>query len=625
MKLKEEKALYELILRITEYQKGFLKYNMEEVIKKWSSNKAEVLNVGVSIRNTYALQRLQYLNDRLKDLYFITEYFNKNISFKSKKYKEEFIKLTLLIKVPHILITIYKSLLNFISYFYDLETKDEQLNEEGVINYLSLKNNYIAEQLRRFITSKNIKDLKALVLQEENAYLLMDKIITSKEGERRSLQVLKNYDNFEENISRISDFFIKDLKEFMDIFINKTSDPNNKNIGYSSVNDLTIQENMSSKNFIGVIPKDIKIKEKIVYIKIYNLKLDLIKVLTYPRFAIYQNISYREDSEKMYRDSTKVSKTVQLSTGTPTSIKKEIFPPIEGEMLWTHTLVLKKNKFENIQTIVKEITLILSLFNENTVYSKYSYLHNSHKTSCYRALDQRDYEANLNLAINNLHKKEGKKRKMILGLLSEYANAKQPDSLPNIFTKLWGIIDKLSTFYEKKKTNIQEDSDERKIINQVEKIINSNDKLKNSNLSETLHREYSLRQDYKNYFYKQLKIHKILGLPFSQIWKVIDALYKRRSNLIHTADQYINPLDKSFIYDYLFISNLVFLALCHELGIEPKYTLDIIKGELKGFITDKDYYPKKHKEEKAREKHIDEVLEVMSGKKKLKPGESISF
>ena len=486
MKLKEEKALYELILRITEYQKGFLKYNMEEVIKKWSSNKAEVLNVGVSIRNTYALQRLQYLNDRLKDLYFITEYFNKNISFKSKKYKEEFIKLTLLIKVPHILITIYKSLLNFISYFYDLETKDEQLNEEGVINYLSLKNNYIAEQLRRFITSKNIKDLKALVLQEENAYLLMDKIITSKEGERRSLQVLKNYDNFEENISRISDFFIKDLKEFMDIFINKTSDPNNKNIGYSSVNDLTIQENMSSKNFIGVIPKDIKIKEKIVYIKIYNLKLDLIKVLTYPRFAIYQNISYREDSEKMYRDSTKVSKTVQLSTGTPTSIKKEIFPPIEGEMLWTHTLVLKKNKFENIQTIVKEITLILSLFNENTVYSKYSYLHNSHKTSCYRALDQRDYEANLNLAINNLHKKEGKKRKMILGLLSEYANAKQPDSLPNIFTKLWGIIDKLSTFYEKKKTNIQEDSDERKIINQVEKIINSNDKLKNSNLSETL-------------------------------------------------------------------------------------------------------------------------------------------
>lgn len=582
---------------------------------EFQSGSRKFLNYGRYTRILASLPRLSYLTDRLRDLNFITIHLDEKLALSNNQYDKKYINSYLFLDIPSTIKTVVNSLLNFISYYYDLDSKDRELNSEEVLNYLSIVDKGLAKSLELFLSNEYIKGLNDSCLSIENAYIGMNRLSNGRKGKKRKIQIFFDHDNHSQKMLDLVNLTLTKLSNFTKVFEENFTKSKTESEGYSSPNDIFTKIDPETKLLKGSQSKQQNEEANILYLKIFNLFGEFPPTIEYPTFSIYKNITYERAEEKLYRPSKSVRRTIDLTTKKPVKVEEVIYPVSGGEMLWTNTLKIDKKGIKNFKRFKEDLSLILSLFNKNAVFIDEEHLHYSHKGSSHTYLKTQDYRLSLGKALSNLHKKGNKTQTLIRGLLRDYKEIKQPQSFTSDFIKLWNIIDKLGTYsFIKPKTKDRVHNALDKAIN----FINSEVALKELNLSQPLKYLYSISKQNEQLFKNTLQIHKLLDIDYSVFKSEVKILYGYRSQLVHTPDIHLNKaLDKDIVYHYFFLYNLVFLIFLKLLNITPQFTYPDLVKDMVGFLNDKNYYEALSQEKERSSQEFQKMFDALSGKTPL--------
>ncbi len=576
----------------------------------------EKLNINKFVRNQASLQRIIYLRDRIKDLNFSVKHINGELPLSNEMYSKDFVKGFLLLDLINHIYTIKYSMLNFIAYFFDLGVKDEEIQVEEIINELALRDTTIAEYLKLFLLTENQQQIQILLNRFQKGYLNMTKAQTSiEEDGTKKISIIPRDNSPIPELFKAVNIFLGEFYIFSERLLKLLEERYSYKGGFISIKDTFLKSDLSTGLLINIKDRGLDSKSKILLYKLYNFEIDGFPYISASRFRIVKNLTYDQDMRFFYKPTKTSKRSVDISLGIPAEIKEEIFPPSEGRMIWTHTLELNSQKVEQPLEFLEEISLILSLFNRNAIFSERNYIYNSHKGRSYNSLYSFEYAKYLNPSITNLHRKGKNFRLFIKGLLRDYRDSKQPHSLASSYVELWGIIDKLGAYFTPSRRKGEGDLEFKKII----EIINKVPEFKNSNMRNALEYEHSINYQNKELFKNHSKIIKSLGLNFQNFNKRYSKAYSYRSKIIHNgADHLEVGFNNELIPYYFFVSNLVFSMLLELLSVCPQDTTKLVSSEIKGFVEDTLYYDKKQKKLKESNENFEKMLLDFSGQRKAK-------
>lgn len=584
-------------------------------------------------RNMLASQRLFSVLDRIKDMVFSLEYLNGRFELDNPKAGRKFLESYVVRSLVALDIQIVNGMINFLSHFFDLHTRDKRIDRLEFLNLLWLKDHTLCLEIEQLLQSPELRTLDTIWQETQVDYWGLTRISDFGYRDGKSTIRLEAATYFSlEDVKRKSVELIRMLHAFLKFLADRLRIHYKQSLGYDSPLDFVAKADSDSGFLIGSFLDSIERAKLQVPIKIFNLVGGVPDKIETEVFAIEQNRTFAQVKEKFYRATTEKRTTLEWHKDSPPTVTTNVYEPQEGALFWTHTLILKETTPRKSKLIVggefsDDLCLLLSFFSGRGVYTEQTSLRYSHKAEVHKRLHSFEFNNAIISALNKIDNSSEREQNVLGMALSKYREAMQPMSSNNRLVRFWEIIDIIAYFYcqdrmKKIPNGYNRDSLREKLVNELDQ------------LEERI--GIPLRNGFTPIFLNKSIMQKIMEMTVAlcipqllkvqedQLRQAVKKAYDFRSKLTHSAGvdfSNAKEREKLFAY-YFFVSDLLFLIHLRLLNTKPKLTLQDIKTDLMGFIRDERHYGKRSKQLEHKAKEFDELVKYLSGEKPLPKGKT---
>ena len=586
------------------------------------ADKGGDLEIEHFLLNACAAQRLFFAQDRFVDAATDHQFLSGRIesSAKPPSASDDFVR------VNHLLALLSKlhfgigSMAGFLAYFYDLGCKDEALDEITLLNSLHIEDEIAYKMVHPVLKSPRYK-----FLSEAHASMLQGSFAMSRldESVNRQQNLSVNSSNrIRHSFSEIESaarwlmvhlvFQLEDLASHLAICYDTTR-------GYVRPNHLRISPaeaglfRYSTSNLKG------STQRRKIY-KIFNLQANIPEpVEMKDGYVLVSSPDYESLKHRFYRSAEQKSLTFEFREGAPPKFDTKVEAVNEGEMLWTHSLVVdcySNNQAEAFDHEAELVALLLSFFTGKPVYTEISKLHRSHKGELFGSLAEENLGAALGQSFENLGGMDHSRSKSIFTLLDGYRETAQ-NSIDSRLTQLWSMLEKVADLYGVGEPKL--DSGLKQKIDTLRNDLSAIDGLDGDKLADLCCHDLSLIAKVRALLFDVQLIHSKYNIDRPKLQKAVSGVYSLRGSLSHSKD-YLDKDDSQvqvLFHNSLFLSALAGLVMLGLLEVDvdaPRAVEDI-----NGFINDPDYFSKRSKEDDSRFNHWTEALDYLGGKRDTPP------
>lgn len=300
------------------------------VIKSYTDSEG-LLHFSNLLRNAAACQRLFIVLDRVSDIDFTLNYFDKSFELENNKVDRQYLEMYLVQNLVFLDIQILKVTTNFISYFYDLPERDTDINFMEILNYLYLKDQTLCNELDKLFKSTAYKDINRIHAEMQNGCLGLTKLygnLNIQEGKGIQLTPFKGYPVT--SILSNSKIIIKELFTFLELFYNNLNKCYKTSIGYNSPNDTLVKDDEETNVFKIVAKQEKNRPDLITPIKIFNFIADGPSSIENETFIISRNYNFKDVIDQAYRPNITQNTSIKISQNKPIEVEKKNLDPQEG-------------------------------------------------------------------------------------------------------------------------------------------------------------------------------------------------------------------------------------------------------------------------------------------------------
>ena len=416
------------------------------VMKKYTDKDGKI-NLPKMIRNATAYQVLVAMLDRIKDTIFTYQYLNGETKLESPQVSQSYLDLYCSHKLILLNVQNINSIINFLAYYFDIDTRDAGLCQGNIRNYLYIYDPEICIQLEDHILNKEFfAEIQDLFEQLINNCLLTPQITRLKNADTSNFTIRGIYSQHftKEGTLKLCQDITKSLYELLEFLNKHILEKYLASQGFDSIHDRISKTDPGTGFFMDDSSEYIEKLENESPIKIYNLNLDIPSKIETDDFIIHKNRTFDDLKSRFHRSGTGEKFEISFDINTGTKAKRTVLPAQEGGLFWTHTLIFidqncnKTSKLAAGSTLSEDICLILSMLTGQSIYTEKSAIRYSHKSSLLASLGNSEIESALRKTLMKCGKMD-EKDGVVLGLaLEQYREAMQPMSANLRLIRIWG-------------------------------------------------------------------------------------------------------------------------------------------------------------------------------------------
>jgi len=506
-----------------------------------------------------------------------------------------------------------------LAYFFDFPSKDNFYNMEETVNFTYLRNPKLGSMIAGITQAEHFK-LNLKVNDElEKGYFGLSKI-TFKGNSPFTIKAAGAPSHLE--LVEASEKVLLDLHRALSLLLEVIEAEYSDTLGYVSPDDLIVKsenENSAWLRSDGIEPDAPKL------FKLFNLWSENGRPIETTTYRIKRNYLYKYSLDRQHRSGDKHTRSYKMGVDAPAEATSTVKKAQEGEHVWTHTLEFKRPiKREGYRRRrLEDACLILTFISGYAVYSENSAKLYSHKAKGLAKYMELEYGQGLAPTAKVLAAARKADADFYRLILSKYRQAIQPATIEGQIIRVWEILDVIADYYcvEDKKDLPSGYKDHSELTSKIKEALKEIEPKVGAPLTgdtgyTPVFVQKSIGQKVREML-QEFQIADILEVDYKDLKKRVSNTYGMRSKLTHSATSNGSKTSlNELVSAYFFVNELTFLLMTrvfnHPVDTE---TVNSLKRSLGGFVADADFYVKRHRMLKRKGKKIDEVFEILAGRK----------